>query len=70
MNKTWMKATLVVDLLSEDGQKHKQAFNALTQDITDAQLTTFNTALETLTGDKVKTANVVSYYQYHTVPTV
>ncbi|VDG17543.1 hypothetical protein [Lactiplantibacillus mudanjiangensis] len=70
MNKTWMKSTLVMELLSEDGEKHKQAFNALTQDPTDAQLATFNTALETLTGDQVKTANVVSYHQYHATPAV
>jgi len=65
-----MKSTLIVEMLNEDGQKHKQAFNALTQDVSDTQLTTFSTALETLTGDQLNFANVVSYYQYHAAPAV
>jgi hypothetical protein len=70
MNKTWMKSTLVVEMQTEDGQKHKQAFNAITQDLTDTQLTAFSTALEALTGDQLTIANVVSYYQYHAAPAV
>ncbi|AVK62261.1 hypothetical protein C5Z25_10970 [Lactobacillus sp. CBA3605] len=70
MNKIWKKSALAVELQNAAGETHKQLFTAIVQDATDAQLTTFSKALETLTAHQFVNAEVIAYYEYNAVTTV
>lgn len=69
MKKTWLKANLAVQLVTDADEPRKQSFNGLIQDATDEQLTAFSHVLETLTGNSFVSANITNAYRYNTVPT-
>ncbi|WP_047999291.1 hypothetical protein [Lactiplantibacillus herbarum] len=66
MKKTWLKATLTVQMETDTDEQRKQTFTAIAQDATDEQLAVFGKVLETLTGDHFKTANITNAYRYVT----
>lgn len=65
MEKTWQKASVVVEMHTDTDVKRKQTLNAVTQAVTNEQLTTLGHVMEALTGNHFITANVTNYYQYH-----
>ena len=69
MNKTWLKATLAVQMTTATDEQRKQSFNAIVQDATDEQLSAFGKVLETLTGDDFVAANVTNAFKYTVAPT-
>lgn len=66
MTKTWLKATLAVQMESDTEEKRKQSFNAIVQDASEQQLTAFSKVLETLTGDSFVAANITNAFRYNT----
>lgn len=69
MTKTWLKATLAVQMTTDTDEKRKQSFNAIVEGATDEQLSAFGKVLETLTGNDFVAANVTNNYQYTVAPT-
>lgn len=67
MTKTWLKATLAVQMESDTEEKRKQSFTAIVQDASEQQLTAFSKVLETLTGDSFVAANITNAFRYNTV---
>ncbi|RRK09482.1 hypothetical protein D1831_12460 [Lactiplantibacillus garii] len=68
MNKTWLKATLAVQMTTDADENRKQTFNGIVKDVTDEQLSAFGKVLETLTGDDLVSANVTNAYKYTFTP--
>ncbi|WP_318766676.1 DUF1659 domain-containing protein [Lactiplantibacillus carotarum] len=68
MQKTWLKATLAVQMTTDTDVKRKQSFNGIVQGATDEQLNAFGKVLETLTGNDFDFANITNAYHYTVNP--
>lgn len=69
MNKTWLKATLAVEMLTPTGEPLKQNFTGIVKDANDEQLLAFAKVLETVTGNDFFSAKINDSFEYTAVTT-